>query len=388
MMDWKRPPRLAVRLTFFAAAVLLLWSNPKLFVQSSAFIAICSSLATRSISAGIGIGVIFALIALLRRRWFCRYACPMGLLLEGASRIGWKQTRWWTRCPQLGQYAALITLASAAFGYPILLWMDPLSIFSGIFAVRIAADILSGFLAAVLIVFSVSSGAVWCSRLCPLGGAQELLSRIRLHFTKSAEISTGAPCVRPRRAFIALIAGLGLGFWTGRLRATKPKETLLRPPGAVDEKVFSGVCTRCGNCVRSCPSRIIHPSVGDAGLAGLLTPEIHYDRKYCLEDCMKCMQACPTGALQSMSLKQKRAYVIGEALLDASLCLLALEQKDCDACMRACPFGAVQIRWDEERYIAYPIIDSQKCNGCGACQVACPVEGTKAMRVWRITNDG
>jgi MauM/NapG family ferredoxin protein len=383
MMDWKNPPRLYVRLAFLAAAILLLWGRPKLLVQSSIFVAICSPIASRSISAGIVIGLAFGVIVLLRSRWFCRYACPMGLLLEGFSRIGLNRTAWWSRFPQLGQYAALATLAGAVAGYPILLWMDPLSIFSSIFALRIAADMLSGILAGALILLSLTSGTAWCSRLCPLGGTQELISSIRLHFQKRDKPSPSLQGVTARRAFITLAVGAGLGFWAQRVRAAPSKYEFLRPPGAVAEGNFAGICIRCGNCVRACPSKIIYPDIGSAGLAGLLAPVIHYEKKYCREDCIACTKACPTGALQPLSVDQKRKYVIGEALLDASLCLLALEEKDCDACKRACPFEAVQIHWDEEQYVAYPIIDSHKCNGCGACEVACPAAGTKAIRVWK-----
>jgi formate hydrogenlyase subunit 6/NADH:ubiquinone oxidoreductase subunit I len=85
-----------------------------------------------------------------------------------------------------------------------------------------------------------------------------------------------------------------------------------------------------------------------------------------------------------MGLEEKSRYVIGEARVDLSLCLLVLGEKDCDACMRACPFDAVRIHWDEERYIAYPVIDAGKCNGCGACEVVCPTNGVKAAKVWRV----
>jgi len=85
-----------------------------------------------------------------------------------------------------------------------------------------------------------------------------------------------------------------------------------------------------------------------------------------------------------LSLEEKAGYVIGEALVDMSLCLLVLGKKDCDACDRACLYDAVRIRWDEERYAAYPAVDAAKCNGCGACEIVCPAVETKAIRVWRL----
>ena len=156
----------------------------------------------------------------------------------------------------------------------------------------------------------------------------------------------------------------------------------MRPPGAVSEELFAGACLRCGNCVRACPSRIIHPDTGQAGIAGLLAPVISYGTEYCLEDCNACTRVCPSGALEQLTLEEKGKYIIGEALVDGSLCLVTLAEKDCDACAQACPYDAVEIHWDEEQYIAYPLIDIDRCNGCGACEVVCPTE-YKAIRVWK-----
>jgi ferredoxin len=119
----------------------------------------------------------------------------------------------------------------------------------------------------------------------------------------------------------------------------------------------------------------------------LLAPIIRFEKKYCLEDCNACTQVCPSGALQSLDLKLKQKYIIGEALVDASICLLALGVKDCDACVRSCPFDAVRIHWDEDQYVAYPVVDSRKCNGCGACVVVCPTESIKAIRIWKLKNN-
>jgi ferredoxin len=95
---------------------------------------------------------------------------------------------------------------------------------------------------------------------------------------------------------------------------------------------------------------------------------------------------CPSGAIQGLDLAQKRRYIIGEALVDGELCYAVLGTKDCDACARACPFDAVQIHWDEEQYAAYPLINTEKCNGCGACEAVCPTGKLKAIRVWKRTD--
>jgi ferredoxin-type protein NapF len=381
-----------VQTVCFAAAVLFLWppafwkDASKYVVQLSPFAAICDAIALRSVSFGLGAGLVFAAIAIFRRRWFCTYACPMGLLLDGISRIGLQKSAWWARCPNLGRYAAILTMAGAVVGYPLLLWMDPLAVFSSSFALRTAGSVLSALLAVlgltILIALSFTSGAVWCARLCPLGGTLDLLASTK-KWSAAGRNDAPAPAVEGRRLFIVAVAGLAIALLARRLGATRRENAPLRPPGARAESIFSGLCLRCGNCVRACPVKIIHADVGRAGAAGLLAPIIRYEKAYCLEDCTACTQVCPSGAIQVLELREKQRYVIGEALMDGSLCVLALGQRDCDACVRACPFDAVRIHWDEEHYIAYPIVDWKKCNGCGACQVACPTYGAKAIQVWK-----
>ena len=391
-----------VQMICFTLASVLLWplpfwtSAPKFIAQASPFNAICYCIALRTIGVGTGIGLALAAVGLWRRRFFCRYICPVGLLLDGISHIGPQKVRWWTRCPSLGKYAALLTIGGAAVGYPLLLWMDPLAIFSSFFAIRTAGGMLSGVLAGLgigaLILLSWTSGSVWCSRLCPLGGIQDLSASIKPLFqdqSRAASIKTlsansnNASSFGSRRFFLFVAAGAGIGFLTKRFAAARAEDKPLRPPGAVVEKSFAGLCLRCSNCVRACPTKIIHPDTGQAGVAGLLAPMIRYEKQYCLEDCNACTQVCPSGALQALDLKQKRRYVIGEALVDMSLCVLALGKMECDACMRACAFDSVHIHWDEEQYIAYPVVDRGKCNGCGACEVACPAYDIKAIRVWK-----
>ena len=396
----ERLQRLIVRLACLAVISTLLWplqvwkSAPQVIVRISPFAAICSGIARRELGAGAALGLLIALIAVFRRRWFCRWVCPAGLLLEGCAHIGLRNTSWWTRWLPLGRTAALLTLAGAVAGYPVLLWMDPLSIFSSAFSVRAAASAGAGFMAGlilgILILLALAAGGLWCARLCPLGGTQELLASAPLLWRKPDD--PGQPSPAPavsagylaRRAFILGAAGIGLGLLGRKLGAARGEEAPLRPPGAVEEERFTGLCSRCGNCIRACPSKIIHPDAGRAGIAGLLAPAVRYGADYCREDCRACTDVCPSGAIQHLTLEQKRRYVIGEALVDGSLCLVTLARKDCDACARSCPYGAVEIHWDEQQYVAYPLVSPEKCNGCGACEAACPTEDVKAIRVWRI----
>jgi ferredoxin len=395
----RRVPRRVIQLTCFVGAVVLVWPvlpwaiAPRVFVQASPYVALSSSIATRSISLGIVFALVVAVASSFKKRWFCLYLCPTGFLLENVSHTGLRKASWWSKCPPVGRYVAILTLVGAVAGYPVLLWMDPLCIFSSPFAVNKATNTISVILVSLglgtLVAATLVFGMLWCVRICPLSGMQDMLYSMRKALWTRLTASAPSQKFRAaRRVFFAGSAGALLAVWARRTGAARfrKSDTLLRPPGAVPEDRFAGLCIRCNNCVHACPSKIIHPDSGhEGGLAGFGAPIIRFDAdyKYCLETCNACTQVCPTGALAALGLQQKNKYIIGEALVDNNVCLTALGKKECDACELACPYDAVKIAWDEEQYNAYPVVND-KCTGCGACEVVCPTTPAKAIRVWTL----
>ena len=395
----RRVPRRVIQLICFVGAVVLVWPvipwaiAPRAFVQASPFVALASSIATRSISLGVVFALVVAVASSFKKRWFCLYLCPTGFLLENVSHAGLRKSSWWSKCPPVGRYVAILTLVGAVAGYPVLLWMDPLCIFSSPFAVNKATSTISVILVSLglgtLVAATLVFGMLWCVRICPLSGMQDMLFSMRKAlWTKLKASAPSQKLHAARRVFFAGTAGALLAIWARRTGATRYRksDTLLRPPGAVPEDRFAGLCIRCNNCVHACPSKIIHPDTGhEGGLAGFGAPIIRFDRdyEYCLETCNACTQVCPTGALVALGLQQKNKYVIGEALVDNNVCLTALGKKECDACEQACPYDAVKIIWDEQQYNAYPVVND-KCTGCGACEVVCPTTPGKAIRVWTL----
>ena len=400
MVNNNRKLRFYIRLGCFILAILLLLPFPfwikssRIFVQTSSFVTICTILAGWTIWTGSILGLGFAIICLTKKRFFCRYICPVGLLLDTASGMKLPAKIWWKGCPPIGRYIAIITIAGAVAGYPLFLWMDPLVLFNNAFSVYRATDVVSVFISlsgiVILILLALTSGNLWCTRICPLGATQELLENIGSFFKKivvsekkDSEEKSASVITFPatRRMFLSIAAGVGLSLWAQKAGCAKTKDTPLRPPGAIEEDEFKGMCLRCGNCIRACPSGIIHVDTGQAGILGLLAPVIRYETEYCNEECNACIKACPSGALQSLNLEQKNKYVIGQAVVDMSLCLWGIS--DCNTCIRSCPFEAVKIYWDEEAYESYPVVDPAKCNGCGACEISCPTGDIKAIRVYK-----
>lgn len=137
-----------------------------------------------------------------------------------------------------------------------------------------------------------------------------------------------------------------------------------RPPGALTEKLFLAQCQRCGSCISACTRGCLRPAGAGMGLAAgspILDP---VDSPCNL--CGDCIEACPSGALSHRSQKPMptvaahfhpvRCLVNKGAI--CSLCVFG-RPPDCTA-LTGSGFGP-------------PVIQSEKCNGCGSCSQRCPV---------------
>ena len=83
--------RLLVRFVCLIGAVLCLLpirdkdALLSLVPALSPFVTVTSILATKTIQPILALGLVTGLVAIFRHRWFCRWACPTGLCLDGAS---------------------------------------------------------------------------------------------------------------------------------------------------------------------------------------------------------------------------------------------------------------------------------------------------------------
>lgn len=376
------------------AFVALAWplgqesSTPILPPAMSPFLAMGSTVSLRTVGVLTLLALPVLLLALVYPRWFCRHACPVGFLQEGVERLRLNPSRGWLTWPALGQWLVALTLGGALLGYPLFLWLDPLAIFHGFLNAwrqPIAlATLLTGLGLPLLLLLDLAAPQLWCQRICPLGATQDLLawprrrSRSPKRYLAPDRVSTLHHANPGRRWFLAGLAGMAAAFGLRTVRGQTPPP--LRPPGSVPEEQFPGLCVRCGNCAQACPSHIIQPDFGGSGLAGLLTPRLRFDEDYCHENCHRCNQICPSGAIARLTLADKQRRVIGRAVVDLNRCLLS-QGRECTACLQKCPYHAIAMHTGDGGFSNQPRVILDRCNGCGACEAVCPTHPTRAIRV-------
>lgn len=303
-----------------------------------------------------------------------------------------------------------------------------------------------GFIFLVILFLNRIRPRFWCRTLCPLGALLGIFSRISiLKLEKYAQKCTacnlclkhcqGAASPRPDQEwetaeclmclncfnvcpedalafrFVwslernrqpdigrrALLGGLTVGIsfpLFARLDGSidkDPDPRLIRPPGSLPEKEFLELCQRCGLCMKACPTNVINPTLGEAGVAGFWTPRLIMTQGYCDYTCTLCGSVCPTGAIQEITVdeKIKQPIKIGSAYIDRGRCLPWSGNAPCIVCQEVCPTSpkAVYLKADvvatsdqKSLNVHLPFVDLKRCVGCGICENKCPVRGLPAIR--------
>ena len=200
-----------------------------------------------------------------------------------------------------------------------------------------------------------------------------------------------------RRAFLSA-AGAGIFFPLAVGRSARPDtlpSTLIRPPGALPEKDFLGLCLRCGECMRVCLTNGLQPTLFEAGFESIWTPRLISRIGYCEYSCTLCGQVCPTGAIVHLDTVTKRKVTIGTAVIDKDRCIPFVKPEQCIVCEEHCPTPEKAIVFDDVQMpgpdgpvtVKQPRVLDHLCIGCGICETRCPLESDSAIIIVRDGED-
>ena len=154
-----------------------------------------------------------------------------------------------------------------------------------------------------------------------------------------------------------------------------------KPAGSLSVRHFSDHCTACQLCVSACPNQVLVPS---SDIEHLMQPEMSFDRGYCRPECVKCSTVCPTDAIKPITTPEKSSVSVGYAVWVRENCLVITDGVTCGNCAKHCPVGAIQmVPEDPDQYggLKIPVVNTERCIGCGACEHLCPSRPLSAIYV-------
>ena len=155
----------------------------------------------------------------------------------------------------------------------------------------------------------------------------------------------------------------------------------ITPPGSESARNMTTHCTGCQLCVAACPNDVLRPS---AELQTFMQPVMSFEKGYCRPECNVCSKVCPTGAIRLLDLVQKSATSVGHAVWRRKNCIVISDDVDCGNCQRHCPSGAITMELSDHtnpRSRKIPVVNKERCLGCGACEYVCPARPFSAIHV-------
>ncbi len=171
-----------------------------------------------------------------------------------------------------------------------------------------------------------------------------------------------------------------------------PRNHALRPPGT-DSQTLSSTCTRCGLCLKVCPTGALQINLAESEIEAAGTPVFIPRLGFCQYSCNACGQICPVGAIPPLNLSEKQNKIIGKAYINPDRCIAWSDHQTCIVCEEMCPLPQKAISLESGEFssptggtitISLPVVNREICIGCGICENKCPVAGEAAIRVYTI----
>jgi polyferredoxin len=174
------------------------------------------------------------------------------------------------------------------------------------------------------------------------------LMSYRTYPSESGEIAT--PDITRRSLVMSLAFGVMLPpmFKLNGTTSLNWDTNIVRPPGSLIENEFLKRCIKCGQCMRICPTNVIHPTGFEDGFEALWTPSLNFriGTSGCQHNCIACGNICPTAAIRPITLdermgtgpyKDEGPIKIGMAFVDHGRCLPWAMDLPCIVCQENCP---------------------------------------------------
>jgi ferredoxin len=170
------------------------------------------------------------------------------------------------------------------------------------------------------------------------------------HTAPSAGGEIVSPDLSRREFLVSAVSGVAVipVLRIGGVPGPNWNARMVRPPGSLPEGQFLSRCIKCGQCMRICPTNVIHPAGLTAGLEGLWTPVLNFriGTSGCQHNCIACGNLCPTAAIRPISLEERQGInryaeqgplKIGTAFIDRGRCLPWAMDRPCIVCQENCP---------------------------------------------------
>jgi len=150
---------------------------------------------------------------------------------------------------------------------------------------------------------------------------------------------------------------------------------VVRPPYGLNESLFQSECVTCASkaCVTSCEEKIIV-------LDGDGVPTLDFSVNGCTF-CEACAEVCEADVL-SIERSDGREWINARVRIQTEGCM-AHNGVICFSCKEPCMEDAILFNG-----MFNPVIDEDKCNGCGFCLGRCPTHAiTFAPLPWPSSSE-